>query len=338
MDQNLRKRAVRRSRRDFLRGTIAVGSLPLLGAACPVGAAGEPAPAARPKLAFAPEGKQFSFDTGALLGTLRPQGKRPGDPAWNRSLGLLPFVESASGVAIANPKGVGVLSHYRMLDADARYGVAAWDWASQSRLLADGSVETRWSADEAHPFDMRAVYHLADPNTVDVVTTVTAHKELRQFEVFLASYFQEFAASFVYVKGCAATGGKTAFLQAKRSNGDWQMFPREGAQKMIGDGRWERPPNPPHWKIMPPLAAPLAIRRQAKTGLAAVLMAPADDCFAVSTPWDEDSHCSLYLSLLGRDLTAGRPATARARLVVARDVSDQRAIALYEAYLKEKHE
>lgn len=120
--------------------------------------------------------------------------------------------------------------------------------------------------------------------------------------------------------------------------GDWQMFPAEGATTMIGDGRWERPPNPPHWKIRPAMAAPLAVRRQAKTGLTAVLMAPTEDCFAVSTPDDENPHCSLYLSLLGRDLKAGRPATARARLIVAHDISDQAAIALYDDYAKEMHE
>ena len=252
-------------------------------------------------------------------------------------MGLRPVVESATGIPIANPKHSGLLSHYRLLDADARYGVAGWDWPSQSRLLSDGSVETRWSADGIHPFEMQAVYRLAGPHTMDVVTTVTAHKLLRQFEVFLASYFQNFAAAFVYVKGRAETGGKTGFLQAKKSRGDWQMFPREGTTAMITDGRWERPPSPPHWKIMPAIAAPLALRCQAKTGLTAVLMAPADDCFAVATPWDEDPHCSLYLSLLGRDLKAGQPSTARARLIVARDISDQAAIALYDAYVKETH-
>jgi hypothetical protein len=199
-------------------------------------------------------------------------------------------------------------------------------------------VETRWSADGGHPLDMRAVYRLADRHTVDVVTTVAPRKDLRKFEVFLASYFQKFAAAFVYVKACAETGGKAGFLQAKKSRGDWQMFPREGTTAMIADGRWERPPSPPHWKIVPALAAPLAIRRQAKAGLTVVLMSPADDCFAVATPWDEDPHCSLYLSLLGRDLKADHPATARARLIVARDISDQAAIALYDAYVKETHE
>ena len=338
MIQNGKSRVVRRTRRDFLRGTLAVGSIPLLTAAFPGIAESEPAPAGQSNLVFASDGKQFSFDTGSLRGLLHPQGKTAADPAWGRSLGLRPFVESASGTPIANPKGFGVLSHYRLLDADARYGVAAWDWPGQSRLLPDGSVETRWSADKVRPLDMRAVYRLADGNTVDVVTTVTPRRELRQFEVFLASYFQEFAASFVYVKGCAETGGTTGFLRAKKSCGDWQMFPREGTTAMITDGRWERPPNPPHWKIMPALAAPLAMRRHAKTGLAALLMAPADDCFAVSTPCDNDPHCSLYLSLLGRDLKAGQSATARARLIVARDISDQRAIALYETYVKEKHE
>jgi hypothetical protein len=35
------------------------------------------------------------------------------------------------------------------------------------------------------------------------------------------------------------------------------------------------------WQIMPRLAAPVALRRDAPSGLAAVLMAPAEDGFAV---------------------------------------------------------
>ena len=290
-----------------------------------IGAVVPPASAELPALSFRSAGKGYSFDTGSLHGTLRLQGK---------SLGLMPLVESASGVPIAKAKGFGLLSHYRLLDADARYGTAAWDWPSDSRLLADGSVETRWSADAEHPFDMKAVYRLAAADTIEVVTAVTARKKLRRFEVFLASYFDTFDASFVYVKGCPETGGKDGFLQAKKTRGDWQMFSRDGAAGTIGDGRWKRPPSPVNWKVGPALAAPLAMRRQAKTGLVALLMAPADECFAVSTPCDGDPHCSLYLSLLGRDIKIGQTATARARLIVARGISDERAVALYEAYLK----
>ena len=91
------------------------------------------------------------------------------------------------------------------------------------------------------------------------------------------------------------------------------MFPRdEDAVRMITDGRWLYPPDPPPWKIGPRLAAPLALRRDARSGLTALVMAPAEDCFAVSTPYGQDDHRSLYLSLLGRDLKAGHTASARA--------------------------
>jgi hypothetical protein len=305
------------ARRGLLRGTAAAISAVLLSSA--FGWAEEA------KLGFKAAGKEYGFDTGALRGTLRSLG---------RSLGLMPVVDSASGATISG--AFGLFSHYRLLDAEARYGHAAWDWASQSRLLADGSVEVSWSADKEHPFDLKAVYRWTAPGTFDVTTSVTPQKELPRFEVFLASYFQGFPASFVYVKGCPETGGKPGFLEAKKSVADWQMFPRDDeAVKTIQDGRWKRPPNPVDWKIMPALAAPLAMRRDAKTGLAAVLMASADDCFAISTPYGEDGHRSLYFSLFGRDLKAGETAAARSRLVIGRDISDERAVELYQAYLKE---
>jgi hypothetical protein len=62
-------------------------------------------------------------------------------------------------------------------------------------------------------------------------------------------------------------------------------------------------------------------------------MAPPQDCFAVLTPFGEEGHRSVYLSLFGRDLKAGETATARARLVIGRDISDEQAIALYKAYV-----
>ncbi len=277
------------------------------------------------KLAFAAEGKEFCFDTGLLRGTLRPQG---------RSLGLAPVIDAASGSTLSG--GLGLLSHYRLLDAEARYGGGAWDWPSQARVLADGSVAATWSNDQGHPFDMIALYRWKSPNVLDLATSVTSRKGVERFEVFLASYFNGFAESLVYVKGCPETGGRPGLLPATRANGDWKMFPRdEAAEKIIRDGRWKRPPNPVDWKFMPHLSGPLAVRRDAKSGLTALVMAPAEDCFAVATPYGEEGHRSLYLSLLGRDLKAGQTATVRSRLVIGRNISDGQAVAVYEAYLKE---
>ncbi len=277
------------------------------------------------KLAFTAEGKGFSFDTGLLRGTLRPQGK---------SLGLAPVVDCGSGTTLSG--AYGLVSHYRLLDADARYGGGAWDWPSTARPLDDGAVEAVWTADAGHPFDMKAVYRWAAPGTLDVMTTVTPKKDLSRLEVFLASYFVGFPASFVYVKPCPETGDKPGFLEAKKSFAVWQMFPRDDAAvKTIQDGRWKRPPSPVDWRIMPTLAGPLGMRRNAKLGLAALVMAPPADCFAVATPYSEEGHGSLYLCLFGRDVKAAETASARARLVIARGLTDEKAIALYQAYLKE---
>ncbi len=297
----------------------------LVSVALVVLALGVAASAAEPaRLAFVAEGKEFRFDTGLLRGCLRPQGK---------SLGLAPVVDCASGTTLSG--AYGLVSHYRLLDAEARYGGGAWDWPSTARLLDDGAVEAAWTADQGHPFDMKAVYRWAAPGTLDVVTSVAPKKDLSRLEVFLASYFAGFPGSLVYVKACPETEGKPAFLEAKKAFAVWQMFPRDAdAVKLIQDGRWKRPPSPVDWKIMPTLAGPLAMRRNAKLGLTALVMAPPDDCFAVATPYSEEGHGSLYLSLFGRDIKAGETATARARLVLARDLSDAAAIALCQAYLK----
>ncbi|MFA6545298.1 MAG: hypothetical protein WCS99_12850 [Limisphaerales bacterium] len=276
--------------------------------------------AAENKLAFTATDKEFSFDTGVLRGTLRAKG---------RSAGLMSVLDCASGTLLSS--SMGLLSHYRLLDAGARYGTAAWDWPGEARLLPGGEVEARWAADAAHPFDMTASYRWAAQDTLDVTTRVTARQELRRFEVFLASYFDGFPLTFVYAKGSA--DGKPAFLGAKKSEAVWHMFPRDDAAvKIIGDGRWLRPPHPVEWTLRPPLAAPLAVRRDNARGLTAVVMARAGDCFAIAAPHDEEAHRSVYLSLFGRDFKPGESAVARSRLVIGRNISDRQAVVLYETF------
>ena len=83
---------------------------------------------------------------------------------------------------------------------------------------------------------------------------------------------------------------------------------------------------------MPPLVHPLAVRRAPATGLTAVLMAPPGDCFAISTPQQSDPHDSLYLSLFGRDLSAGETAHARARLLIAPRLSQDEILNAWKNY------
>jgi len=273
-----------------------------------------------PPLRFEAAGAEFRFDTGELRGVLRGGG---------RPAGLTELVDVATGTNLAGRNGV--LGFYRLLDADTRYP-DGWSWTGgAARVLSDGAVEATWPADAAHPFDLRAVYRWRTPTVLDLETTLTARTALRRMEVFVASYFNGFDESRVY----ATTPAGPAFLAAEEASGVWQAFPRdEAAIAIVRDGRWARPPHPVEWAIRPPLAAPLGLRRDGRTGRAVLVMTRPEDGFAVLTPHGAEAHRSLYLSLFGRDLGPGGSASAVVRLVVGRGMSGEAAVSAWEDFRK----
>lgn len=277
------------------------------------------------RLFFRTDGDGFSFDTGVLSGKLRPHG---------RPIGMAPLFYTNNSRDLA--QAYGVCSHYRLLDADNRYGEAAWDWPGRASVSPDGSVRALWSRDESHPFDLQAIYRWTSPDTLDVTTVVVAARSLRRFEVFLASYFQGFADSFVYAQRSASDSEAAGFFKAERENGIWQMFPRdEAAIQTIRDGRWLRPPHPVDWAIMPFYKYPLAIRRDEETDLVAIFMSRPEDCFAVATPYSGESHRSIYFSLFGVDLEPEKSVEARVRMIIGRSLDEKKILQLYEAFVSE---
>ena len=279
------------------------------------------------KLAFtAKEDGGYEFDTGILCGGLREAGK---------GLGLTSAVHIPTGTTLNG--AYGLLSYYRVFTTNKRYGTAAWSWPSTSKLLPDGAVQVAWPAADDRPFEMVAVYRFDDDSTLDVETIVKAGEDLNKFEVFLASYFHEsFPLPKVLVTPDPKIVGKRTFMTAKKSFGDWQMFPRNNeVVPIIRDGRWKKEPNPVDWTIMPPMAKPIAMRRGSKTAPTAILMAPPDDCFAIATPYEGESHYSVYFSLFGRDIEAGQTARARLRLVVKNITSNREILNLYQKYIEE---
>ncbi|MEK7750290.1 MAG: hypothetical protein AAB654_00135, partial [Acidobacteriota bacterium] len=246
------------------------------------------------------EGGAFHFDTGVLKGTLRAQG---------RSIGLLPVTHAPTGAPMA--RSMGLLGIYRVFSDGRRYGNGMWDFPSQAAASGDGAVTVRWPQAGDRPFEVQAVYRWAGPASLDIDISVRPEQDLHDFEAFLAAYFgEQFTSSTVLAKG-----GR--WLAADRDSGAWQMFPRgPEAVSLIRDGRWKIPPNPVDWVVRPEFEQPIAVRRDPASGLAAAIMAPARDCFAIATPEQEDSHYSLYFSLFGRDVKKGETARARARLVV----------------------
>lgn len=277
--------------------------------------------------AFTSGGKdKYVFDTGVLRGEIRKD---------NLTLGLTSMVHVPSGTKISGK--YGVFSYYRVFTTNQRYGHAAWEWPSFSKLLPDGAAQIFWPAEPNQPVEIFATYRLSGQATIDVETIVKAQKDLPHFELFLASYFTEaFPKSRVYVDKNPKAQDRPGFLAAEKSFGDWLMFPRaQDVLPMIRDGRWDKEPNPVKWVIMPFLAAPIGVRQTAAGNLAVVLMVPPEDCFAISTPYEGEGHYSTYLSLFGRDLRSGQVVKAHCRLIVAENLSDDQIVALYNAYIKE---
>ena len=280
-------------------------------------------PSREPKLSFAASGtNEFAFDTGVLRGKLRAGGK---------STGLSSVVHVPTGMTLDH--SMGLFGHYRVFSANKRYGTAAWDWPSEARLRPDGSVEVHWPSAADRPFELRAVYRWAAPNTLDLETIVQARADLAKFESFLASYFAEgFTNACVYVR----SNGRAWLMRCREEGGIWQAFPRDAeAVSIIQDGRWKFPPSPVEWVIRPHLAKPLSVRRCPANNLGALLMAPPQDCFAVLTPFETEPHRSMYLSLFGKDLKASETARARARLVIGTNLSGARMDNLYYTYLQQ---
>jgi hypothetical protein len=296
-------------------------------------------PAAEPPPGFTPaaEAGWFDFDTGELRGKLRLDGKLQGIPE---------MVHAASGQEVTYGGGhVGLFSPYRVFSTDLRYGQAARDWPSEPKLLSDGAVEARFPPGDDHPLEMTAVYRWAAPDTLDLETIARPLADMPDFEVFLSNYFAEGFTVSVYLQPPRfAKAEPPAFVPAEFSpliDGNYLMFPRDReAARIVFDRRWELPPNPVQWCVNRYMAAPLAMRRHAESGLTALVMAPPEDCFALATPYEKTppdniaNHRSLYLSLFGRDVQSGETVRARTRLIVRKGLSDEEAVELYRDYVE----
>ena len=287
-------------------------------------------------LAFQPaEPGYYAFDTGRLRGKVRLDGK---------SQGISSLVYAPTGMELL--RSPGLLSYYRVFSTGVRYGEAARDWPVAARVKEGGAVEIRFPPAADHPLELTGTFRWRSVDTLDLETTVKANRALPRMEVFLSSYFVSGFDAWVYVSRNTYGSGQAALMRPDWSElltGNYLMFPRDRqALLTIHDGQWDIPPNPVTWAFLRYLAAPVAVRRQAQSGLAAVLMSPPDDCFAVATPYNREppdgvaGHNSLYLSLFGRDLAAGEAATAHCRVIVGQDLSDEMILKRYKEYLAER--
>lgn len=262
----------------------------------------------------------YVFDTGVLRGRISPAGK---------AVGLTNLTHLPTGIELTESP-YGLLSHYRVFTSGKRYGHGAWDWPATYEILPDGSVRIDRPAAPGRPFCLTAVYRVTTPDAIDLHTTISAEQPLPQFESFIASYFhRDLPRSSILVNDDAID---PIFADLSKDRGIWQMFPRDrDVLPVIEDGRWDLPPHPVDWRIRHPFAVPVAARRHEK-GLMAVLISPAQDCFAIAAPHNGETHYSLYFSLFGKTINPGKPVTAHVRLLVTPPQTPRQLLNLYKRH------
>jgi hypothetical protein len=277
------------------------------------------------KLAFKIDDKgNLAFDTGVVKGSMQKDGAA-------EALTPISYVNPA--VAINNTNH-GLLTPYRFLTPQKRYGFGSWEWPRTGKVLPDGSAELQWQPAADRPFAFSTHYHWKSADTLDFTLSFTPQVNLEKFELFLGSYFRNFkrVKAFVEKAGNGAPGLDTV----SDRRGGFQFFPRgEDIMPMVNDGRWNYPPYPIKWDVREPLAAPLGMMAEPNSGVTVLLMSPPDDCFALSATKPSWGQGAYYLSLFGKDVAGGQTVVAHVRLVFGRNVSDADAIRKYADYLKE---
>lgn len=285
------------------------------------------------KLAFSPDGKGFFyFNTGALKGFIRADGK---------TQGMNSLIDIESGQEIAHGGDYpGLFSLYRVFANGKRYGDAARDWPVETQTLPDGGLRLRWPANDENPFELAAVYRWRSAAVLDCEIEATPKTDLKDFELFLSSYFNTKYASWIYVRPTVHNGGEAQFVAADANpllEGTYLAFPRDRrAARMIFDGRWEMGHNPVDFAIPRFYALPIGMRKDPASGLSAVLMARAEDCFAVETPYNKEppdgvsGHASIYFSLFGYDLQAEKTFRARTRMILGKNLETAEILKEYE--------
>jgi hypothetical protein len=287
-------------------------------------AAVPPAAPAEAKLAFTedPAGN-LVFDTGVVKGSVKKEGL-------SDALKSVTYLEPQVPI----DQGHGLLTPYRFLTPTKRYGVGSWEWQRRGRLLDDGSIALRWDAADERPFVVTAVYRWRSADTLDMTVYFKPHVDLEKFELFIGSYFRQFTKARVYVQ--EGPDGKPGFVESAKEKGGMQLYPRSADVLLIvNDGRWKHPPYPNNWAIRPALAAPLGMKRQPTSGVTVLIMAPPEDCFAVSTSAQEAGLGAFYLSLFGKDVQKDQTLKSRPRMVFGKDFTDEQALARYQEYLKD---
>ena len=284
-------------------------------------------------IAWQAEGPYYRFETDLVAGRYLTAG---------RYQGMRELVHRPTGVQIAAGETLpGLAAPYRVFANGRRYGDVR-DRAGEVAVVPEG-LRIAHPADAENPFDLVSLYTWAAGNTLDVHYTITAHGDLRRFELGIASYLAAGFRAYVWRQSnvWGETDSRIVPVDSNPMTDVYALFPRSEAElPTIFDGRWDLPPYPVRYSVPGYFAQPLAYRRHAASGVMAVGMADPRECYAMCIPVNDPpedpepakGYQAIYFYLFGRDLPQGQTARTRIRWVIGQELSSPEVLACWESF------
>ncbi len=185
-----------------------------------------------------------------------------------------------------------------------------------------------------------------EPNIIDMDMAVETLANFSGFEVLLSAYLAEGFVSGAYVAekefGEETVPEQIRITDQPMIHGVWPFFPRdEAGANLLTDGRHQK--GRWYWRMAIGRRYGMPMAFFSKGEVDVLLMGRPEDVYAVGATYEGDAendsiaaHRSLYLSLLGEDLPAGKGRRTRMRMIVGEFGSNPgKHAALYGAFLKE---
>ncbi|RJS85019.1 hypothetical protein CW702_01640 [Candidatus Bathyarchaeota archaeon] len=273
----------------------------------------------------------FYFETRLIKGTLVPTGKlhgvhrlvyRENGFDWR---GTYPGDLPAYGIRRGDK--LFFLNVYHLLAESLPAGKVTGRALEQEYNVINNGVELILKPSKLCPVTHRLRYEIKEPDIIDLTVSVTPHRCLRAYEVWISSYITSRAVPYIYVYNNPARKDlrKERFVPVLENEfirdwwgGGYVFFPRDNvAARIIYDGRWGLKYQP--FITGPYYAKPLIVNLNERSGVALILMADLEACPAVYTSWirtsmKERANTAEYFALFGANLEPGKTKTAKMRM------------------------
>lgn len=253
----------------------------------------------------------YEFDTGPLFGGIAPRGHYHG---------ICGLMHRDQQVDVVRPGKAFLNAEYYLRPGSGAHMLprALSTEERTTHELRDGVVVVRFPAEPQFGLEMELAYRPHE-DAVDMQMTISPTRDVPAFEIFFASYVCE-AMTETWLSLAGPAGAADWVKPNNRAvvNDCFGAVRDDAARSALDDGRWGAPlTSRPEWHLESrPFDRPILLARDPANGMTLAFLCDASATTMIGGQyhgWDTAHDWSL-----GQDLLAGRPTTARVRLVYRR--------------------